>query len=482
MSFENLRFDNSYERLPERFYSRVAPNPPSDPVALHLNPDGARLIGLEPETLDLEKALPILGGYELLEGMSPIAAVYAGHQFGHFVPQLGDGRAVLLGEVVSASGRFDLNLKGSGMTPYSRRGDGRAVIRSTVREYLVGEAFAGLGVPTSRSLCMVTANERVWREEIEPTASMIRLAPSFVRFGTFEFFHARGDFEAVKILADYVIDLHFPHLKEKEERYILFFYEVVQRTAELMADWQTHGFVHGVMNTDNMSILGLSIDYGPYGFLDDFIKARVFNHTDQGGRYAYNQQPNVGLWNLKALAHALSSLLTFETADYVLSQYWPIHRSAYAVKMGRRLGIDPITSEDVDLINRILSAIEQGRADYTHALRGLYYEVSGEPRPAHWKVDIRALMGEPLFARYEARISGMEKDKVIGLLKTANPKFILRSHHLDEAIEKVEEGDLSVLDDWLEVLRNPFEEHAAFSRFSEAPKHDPGGSVLSCSS
>ena len=482
MGFENLRFDNSYARLPERFHTRLKPTPPKDPVGLHVNAAGAALIGLDMAGLDPDKALAVLGGYEELAGMAPLAAVYAGHQFGHFVPQLGDGRAMNLGEVVGPRGRHDLNLKGSGKTPYSRQGDGRAVIRSTVREYLIGEAFAGLGIPTSRSLCMVTTNERVWRETIERSATMIRLAPSFVRFGTFEFFHYRGDWEAVKILADHVIAQHKPHLVGKPERYILFYYEIVQKTAELMADWLAAGWIHGVMNTDNMSILGLTSDYGPYGFLNGFDKGRVWNHTDHAGRYAYDQQPHVGFWNLKALGHALSSLLTWEQVDYVLQQYWPIHRAAYAERMARRIGIHKVEREDMELITLILSAFEQTRADYHHGLRDFYHQLSGISRPDDWKTDIREVLGDALWRRYVARVNRLEKAVVLETLRLSNPKFVLRNHHADHVIERVEADDFSILDDWLKVLHAPFEEHEGLEHLARAPEREETGAVLSCSS
>jgi uncharacterized protein YdiU (UPF0061 family) len=477
----SLKFNNRFAQLGDRFYTPVTPDPPSSPVACHINPAGAALIGLD-TAADEAELLAQMGGYELMAGMEPVATVYAGHQFGHFVPQLGDGRALILGEAVGLNGSYELNLKGGGQTPYSRRGDGRAVIRSTVREYLMGEAFHGLGVPTTRSLAFVTSNEPVRREHYERAATMIRLAPSFIRFGHFEYFHTIKDFEAVKTLADFVIDEHFQTGGQGRQRYVMFYYEVVRRTAELMADWLAQGWVHGVMNTDNMSILGLTIDYGPFGFLDGYIADRVWNHTDEAGRYAFNQQPNAAFWSLKALGHALSSLLSFEDVDYVLGTYQPIYQSAFAARMGRRLGLAKLEAEDAALINGVLARLSETGVDYHHALRDLYYHLSNEPRPTGWQGDFAGLMGEGFMARFEGRLSRFDPRTMVDMVRTTNPLYVLRNHHLDSVIEGVENNDFSQVDAWLEVLSNPFDRHAKWDTLHHAPATPELGACLSCSS
>ena len=316
---DELRFDNTYARLPPAFYSKLAPTPLAEPHLVSFNPAAAALVGLDPSEAERPEFVEAFGGKSLPRGAEPLAMLYAGHQFGIYVPQLGDGRALLLGEVRGPGGdKWDLHLKGSGPTPYSRGFDGRAVLRSTVREYLCGEAMHGLGVPTTRALCIVGSSEPVVRERVERAAALVRLSPSHVRFGTFEVFQRRGQHAHVRQLADYVIGQHFPELSGLPDRFARFLSEVVARTARLVAMWQAHGFAHGVLNTDNMSVLGLTLDYGPFGFIDDFDPGYVCNHSDYAGRYAFDQQPAVGLWNLTRLADSLSSLLTPEQTEAAL--------------------------------------------------------------------------------------------------------------------------------------------------------------------
>src|SRR5678815_1998486 len=297
---ETLSFDNTYAQLPESFYARVNPTPfASPPYLVSFNPAAAELIDLDSDQAKRPEFAGLFGGSMLAPGMEPLAMLYSGHQFGVYVPQLGDGRAILLGEVKNdRDERWDLHLKGAGMTPFSRDGDGRAVLRSTIREYLCSEAMHRLGIPTTRALCIVGSDERVYREQIETAATLLRMAPTHVRFGTFEIFYYRQQHEHLKVLADYVIAQFFAHLREADDKYARFFTEVVERTAKLIAQWQAVGWAHGVMNTDNMSILGLTLDYGPFGFMDDYDAGFICNHSDHNGRYAFNQQPYIGLWNL----------------------------------------------------------------------------------------------------------------------------------------------------------------------------------------
>ncbi|MEW6613804.1 MAG: protein adenylyltransferase SelO family protein, partial [Pseudomonadota bacterium] len=292
---EDLDFDNSFARLPEPFYSRVMPTPVPAPELLSYNETAAALLDLDPREAQRPEFVEYFSGNRPLPGSEPLAALYAGHQFGHYVPQLGDGRAILLGEVRNRAGeRWELQLKGAGRTPYSRGGDGRAVLRSTIREYLCSEAMHGLGIPSTRALCIVGSELEVYRESVERGAVLLRLAPSHVRFGSFEVFFYRDQHAELKLLADYVIERHYPELADGDDRYVRFFQEVVLRTARLLAQWQAVGFAHGVMNTDNMSILGLTLDYGPFGFLDRYDPGFICNHSDHAGRYAFDRQPQIG--------------------------------------------------------------------------------------------------------------------------------------------------------------------------------------------
>ncbi len=310
---DSLQWDNSYARLPGAFFERVAPTPLPDPYLVAFNRDAAELLDLDEAEATNPEFLAALNGDRVLSGSTPIAAIYAGHQFGVWVPQLGDGRAILLGEVVTDQhARWDIQLKGSGPTRFSRMGDGRAVLRSTIREYLAGEAMHALGIPTTRSLAIFGSSAPVYRERVETAAVLVRLAPTHVRFGTFQLFASRGQHDAVAQLADYVIEYHFPHLLKlpASARYAAWYAEVVDRTARMIARWTAVGFSHGVMNSDNMSILGLTLDYGPYGWLDGYDRGFICNHTDEIGRYAFDQQPKVGLWNCARLGESILTLIS----------------------------------------------------------------------------------------------------------------------------------------------------------------------------
>ena len=316
------RLEERFRRLPPHFFTSLPSERPGDPITVHGSASAAALIDLPPSAFAHPNFAQVFSGHAPLGGFAPYATVYAGHQFGVFVPQLGDGRALTIAELVNARGEtWDVQLKGAGRTPYSRFADGRAVLRSSIREYLCSEAMAALGIPTTRALSVVATREGVARERMEPGAVVTRLAPSFVRFGHFEYFHHRGLHDDVRLLADHVIEGHFPHLAALPDRHAAWFGEIVARTADLMAAWQAAGFAHGVMNTDNMSILGLTIDYGPFGFLDAYDPGFICNHSDEGGRYAFERQPAIALWNLQALAAALTSLVPVETLRAALETY-----------------------------------------------------------------------------------------------------------------------------------------------------------------
>ncbi len=317
------------------------------------------------------RLIQTLAGNQLLPGMDALAALYAGHQFGHFVPQLGDGRAILLGEVKNAAGEgWELQLKGAGRTPYSRGGDGRAVLRSSIREFLCSEAMHALGIPTTRALAIVGSDRPVYREDEETAALVTRLAPSFVRFGSFEVFYYRNQIEPLRQLADYVIARYYPELATRAEPYAELLREVARRTAELMAQWQAVGFSHGVMNTDNMSILGLTLDYGPFGFLDAFDPGYVCNHSDTGGRYAFDQQPDVAAWNITKLAQTLVPLLSVETASAAIADYPQQFGQAYVARMAAKFGL-PASGETVPLLMDALQLLAQNHVDYTIFMRRL---------------------------------------------------------------------------------------------------------------
>ena len=368
---ESLTFDNGFARLPETYYSRVCPTPVPDPYLVCHSPEALRLLDLDESEITRPELIETLAGNQLLPGMDAIAALYAGHQFGHYVPQLGDGRAILLGEVKNAAGEgWELQLKGAGRTPYSRGGDGRAVLRSSIREFLCSEAMHALGIPTTRALCIIGSDRPVYREDEETAALVTRLAPSFVRFGSFEVFYYRNQIEPIRQLADYVIARYYPELASRAEPYAELLREVTRRTAELMAQWQAVGFSHGVMNTDNMSILGLTLDYGPFGFLDAFDPGFICNHSDSGGRYAFDQQPDVAAWNITKLAQALVPLLSVETASAAISAYPQQFGQAYIERMAAKFGLTP-GGETVPLIMDALQLLAQNHVDYTIFFRRL---------------------------------------------------------------------------------------------------------------
>ena len=486
-TLETLRFDNTYARLPGAFSRRVRPTPLPSPYLVSFNADAADLIGLDPAEAARPEFVEYFAGNRPLAGAEPIAAIYAGHQFGVFVPQLGDGRAILLGEAVGgAGGRWDVQLKGAGRTPFSRSGDGRAVLRSTVREYLCGEAMHALGVPTTRALCIVGSDEPVFRETVESAAVLTRLAPTHVRFGTFELFYSRGQHERVRELADYVIAQHFPHLAEEGDKYGRFLREVVGRTARLIAQWQAVGFAHGVMNTDNMSVVGLTMDYGPFGFLDEYDAGHICNHSDYGGRYAFDQQPGVGLWNLSRLAQSLLHLLGQKAATDALEEYAPAFAGAYAGLMRARLGLQVERPEDPGLIAALLDALQADAVDYTLFLRRLC-AFAAEPGEADERLRdmfVDRARFDAWAADYRARLAAESSDDAARRerMTRVNPLYVLRNHVAQGVIERAQRGDFSGIDDLLRVLQRPFDEQPGMEAFAEPPPAGARRVVVSCSS
>ncbi|RJS24105.1 YdiU family protein [Corallococcus sp. H22C18031201] len=486
-TLEQLRFDNTYARLPAGFTARVAPTPFPDAHVVSVNPAAMKLLGLDAAEALRPEFAQVLGGGRLLPGMEPVAMVYAGHQFGVYVPRLGDGRALLLGEVRTDSGdKWDLHLKGGGPTPYSRGGDGRAVLRSTVREYLCGEAMHALGIPTTRALCMLGSQQPVYREAVETGAMLVRLAPSHVRFGTFEYFHHSEQPEHVATLADHVIAAHFPQLQGESDRYARFFEAVVERTAFLFAQWQAVGFAHGVLNTDNLSILGLTLDYGPYGFLDDFEPGFVCNHSDARGRYAFDQQPRIGLWNLACLGEALLSLMTEDAARAALAQYQPRFAVHFLARMRRKLGLREERAEDRDLLESLFGLLAESRVDYARFFRALgRFDTTEGARQDLLRDQFLPPTGFDAWAeRYRARLraeGSVDTERRVRMDRE-NPKYVLRNWVAQRAIERAQAGDSAEVDRILALLAAPFDEHPDSEEYAASPPAWGRHLAVSCSS
>ena len=487
VKLEELRFDNRYGRLPPDFYTRLSPTPLPNPYLVAFNPAAADLIGLAPEEAERAEFAEIFCGNRLLPGFDPLAAVYAGHQFGVFVPQLGDGRAILLGEAAGAQGRWDLQLKGAGKTPYSRMGDGRAVLRSSIREYLASEAMHALGIPTTRALAIVGSDQAVIRENIESAAVLTRMAPSHVRFGSFELFSSRRQHAHVRTLADYVIDQHYPQLREARAPCLELLREVIGRTAKLVAHWQAVGFCHGVMNTDNMSILGLTIDYGPYGFMEGFDWGHICNHSDDGGRYAYNMQPRIAHWNLYCLAQALLPLVEVEEAESALGEYEGQFEQNYSGLMRTKLGLATTQADDAALLQDTLKLLHDSRADYTTFFRRLG---NFDSAPGADNAPLRDLFADrDAFAvwagRYRVRLAleASTDAERKPRMDRVNPKYVLRNYLAETAIRKAaDERDYSEIDRLMRLLAHPYDEQPTMQPYAEPAPQWASALAVSCSS
>ncbi|MBD3671136.1 MAG: YdiU family protein [Gammaproteobacteria bacterium] len=487
MSWERLQYEARYSRLPEHFYSRVQPEQLPEPYLVHLNPDAADLIGLAHQEMTDSSLLDVLSGNRVHPQHEPLAMLYAGHQFGNWVPQLGDGRAIQLAEVVGKDQeRWALQLKGSGLTPYFRGGDGRAVLRSSLREYLGSEAMHKLGVPTTRALSIIGSDLEVYREQIESAAVLLRMSPSFVRFGHFEVFASRGQSSDIKLLADHIIEHHYPDLVQREDKYRAFFRRVMIRTAELMAKWQSVGFMHGVMNTDNMSILGLTIDYGPFGFMEAYQPDHVCNHSDHHARYAYDRQPEIGLWNLYTLANALVSLIDNDTLKSILDEYGHYYAVHYTELMRHKLGLfgNP-REEDAILINELLALMQQSGADFTNTFRALCemsMDFDGHDKLRDEFIDQKAI--DEWLERYRMRLeheTGNNFERR-SQMRRVNPKFILRNYQAHIAIEKAQRKDFSEVDRLFKLLQKPFDENAEMERYTRPAPQWAQKLEISCSS
>ncbi|EKN6008848.1 TPA: YdiU family protein [Yersinia enterocolitica] len=478
------QFSNSYGQQLSGFYTHLQPTSLKGARLLYHSEPLARELELDTSWFSGPKTA-VWAGEMLLPGMEPLAQVYSGHQFGQWAGQLGDGRGILLGEQKLSDGRhMDWHLKGAGLTPYSRMGDGRAVLRSVVREFLASEALHHLGVPTSRALTIVTSDHPVYREQAEKGAMLLRVAESHVRFGHFEHFYYRQQPAQVKQLADYVIARHWPQWVGQEECYLLWFTDVVKRTARLMAHWQTIGFAHGVMNTDNMSILGITMDYGPFGFLDDYVPDYICNHSDHQGRYAFDNQPAVALWNLHRLGQALSGLLSTAQLQQALEAYEPELMAAYGQHMRAKLGFSERDSQDNDLLTGLLSLmIKEGR-DYTRTFR-LLSEVETHSALSPLRDDfIDRAAFDSWYSRYRARLQQEQIDDAQRqqAMRAVNPKYILRNYLAQLAIDHAEKDDIQPLQRLHQALQQPFAEQPEFNDLAALPPDWGKHLEISCSS
>ncbi len=469
-----LKLESHYARLPGEFYTLMpAEKVGVQPKLLHANPKAAALIGMDAGAFSDPAFTQVFSGHAPLGDFTPLAMVYSGHQFGVWAGQLGDGRALLIGQARNAAGElWDIQLKGAGQTPYSRFADGRAVMRSTIREYLCSEALAALGIPTTRALAIIATNEQVLREAAEPGAVLTRLARSHIRFGHFEHFFHKGQHEQVRQLADHVIAEYFPDLVGDHAAW---FSEVVKRTAELMAGWQSVGFAHGVMNTDNMSILGLTLDFGPFGFMEAYDPGFVCNHTDSQGRYAFDMQPAIAHWNLRALAFALSGLIEKDALISALDTYEGLYRARYRTLMRAKLGLARKAPGDDQLIGDLLNLMVKARADYTLSFRNL----SGEDADWLSLFGAAGAEAEAWLSRYRVRT---EREHVLDLDKV-NPKYVLRNWVAETAIRAVEDqGDIATLDRIFKLVQSPFQSHDGDEAFAAPPPPELCNLEVSCSS
>ena len=483
----SLPWQKGFATLGSDFYTELRPTPLPSPHWVGTSHSVAQLLGLPEGWHQSEEALQALTGNQVLAGSTPLASVYSGHQFGVWAGQLGDGRAILLGEL---AGGHEIQLKGAGRTPYSRMGDGRAVLRSSIREFLCSEAMHGLGIPTSRALCITGSPGLVRREELETAAVVTRVAPSFVRFGHFEHFAANDQEEQLRTLADYVIDRYYPECRSPEATspwggnpYAALLHSVSERTAQLMAQWQAVGFCHGVMNTDNMSILGLTLDYGPFQFLDAFVPGHICNHSDHHGRYAYNRQPNIAYWNLFCLAQALLPLIEDQdTALAALESYKTVFPDAFMAQMHKKLWLTQAQDSSEALVEPLLQLLAQNAVDYTIFWRRLSHAVAeGQFEPVRDLFADRAAFDAWLLS-YSELLALEDKALAADLMLNSNPKFVLRNHLGEQAIRAAKGGDFSELATLQRLLERPFDEHPGHEAYADFPPDWASSISISCSS
>jgi serine/tyrosine/threonine adenylyltransferase len=474
-----IPFDNSYARLPERFYARLDPTPVAAPRLVRLNVALAEQLGIDPGELVGPEGVAIVSGNTVPTGAAPMALAYAGHQFGHFVPRLGDGRANLLGEVVGTDGRRrDIQLKGSGPTPFSRSGDGRAALGPVLREFLISEAMAALGVPTTRTLAAVTTGEAVWRETRLPGAVLTRVAASHIRVGTFQYFAARNDEEAVRLLADHAIARHYPEAAREANPYRGLLDAVVSAQADLVAQWLLIGFVHGVMNTDNTAVSGETIDYGPCAFIDAYDPGVVFSSIDHAGRYAYGNQPRIALWNLTRLAETLLPLLDSddEAAKEALAAFAPRFQAAYFGGLRRKIGLSAEREGDDALTQDLLKLMADAGADFTLTFRRLCDAAAGREGDAAVRTLFADQAGYDAWAaRWRSRLlQGRERPEAVrAAMRLVNPAFIPRNHVVEAAlVAAIERADFTPFEALMDVLSRPYEDGPELAYYATPPRQE----------
>jgi len=481
-----LPWRHRFADLGPAFFTELPPTPLPEPQLVSLNAPLARTLGLDPERLRQDDAVRGFSGSLPIEGARPLATVYSGHQFGVWAGQLGDGRALLLGELDTPAGPMEIQFKGAGRTPYSRMGDGRAVLRSSIREYLCSEAMHGLGIPTTRALIVTGSPQPVIRETVETASVATRVAPSFIRFGHFEHFSANGLTDELRRLADFVIDAFYPDCREAGGNpYARLLEAVSARTAELMAQWQAVGFCHGVMNTDNMSVLGLTIDYGPFQFLDAFNPAHICNHSDHGGRYAYHRQPNVAYWNLFCLGQALLPLMDDQQqALDALEPYKTRFPAALTRRMGAKLGLADTRDGDAALIEELMQLMAKDAVDFTIFFRRLCDAVEGAIEPVR-DLFLQREAFDAWAPRWRERLQaqpGFDAAATAAAMRRVNPRIVLRNHLAQIAIQRAGQGDFGEVDRLLKALHAPFDERAGEDDLADFPPDWAQQIEISCSS
>lgn len=479
MNLDTLKLETPYLCLDDEFYDICTPIPLQEPYLISSNPQAAELIGLHHTSINPQQLTELLNGSFLPEGGCHFSMCYAGHQFGNYNPRLGDGRAHNLGKVNG----WNLQLKGSGETLYARMADGRAAMRSSLREYIMSEAMHHLGIPTTRALAIIGSKTKIPRQHIEHAAIVLRLSKSWIRFGSFEYFYYTKSYDKLEALAEYVIAESFPHLLHDEDRLYKMFSEVVDRTASLIAQWQGIGFCHGVMNTDNMSIAGLTIDYGPFAMMDDFNYGYVCNHTDKAGRYSYAEQPNVAYWNLTMLAKALSPIIDTKRMQDKLNAYGEsIYPNAYIAVMRQKLGLEIKDANDIELIKELIGTLQDVYVDHT-----LFYRTLSHYRGD--RSDMYDIVMEPVILDkwlqlYDQRLtleSRSHQQRNEAMLKV-NPKYIIKNHMLQKAIDAAQRGDLSMVETLLHIAAHPFDELPEYEAYAQDTPEEYKNLGLSCSS
>ena len=490
-AIDHLPFSQAFAALPEAFYTRLQPTPLPQPYLIAASSAAAALVGIEAAALTTPAFIETFTGNRMPASAVPLAAVYSGHQFGVWAGQLGDGRAILLGDLPApatpAPHVMEIQLKGAGPTPYSRMGDGRAVLRSSIREFLCSEAMAGLGIATSRALCVTGSDQYVMRETPETAAVATRMAPSFIRFGSFEHWYYNERPAELKLLADHVIDRFHPQMRDAANPYAALLSEVARRTAHLIAQWQAVGFMHGVMNTDNMSILGLTLDYGPFGFMEAFDARHICNHTDQQGRYSYAMQPQIGHWNCFALGQALLPLIgEVDTVQEALAVYQPHFQASLGALQHAKLGLTTVLADDAALIDGLFSILQASHVDFT-----LFFRRLGDLRRADPASDaplrdlfIDRAAFDAWAVQYRQRLAQENSvDAARRLVMNAtNPKYVLRNYLAQVAIEKAQNKDFTEVAVLLAVLEKPFDEQPEHEHYAALPPDWASHLEVSCSS